>query len=519
MQHLISIWAGLLAAASLHAQSPYASLQVPQQIQYQGRVATAAGGAWSGTEGYFVFALVQGATVLWNNWDGITSPSDPDTVALGAGQVLTLPVIGGVFSIRLGEGSDTNEQIPATVFFDAASNSVRSGVKLAVWFSPDGGTFTRLSPDVEFTAVPFAMVSGIAETVQDRSITTQKIKDGAVTSMQLADNTIQAVDLASASVTPEKIAAGAVGSSQLAPDVTLAGTTTGTFSGNGAGLSGITAASVAIPPGMALIPAGTFTMGDSLDGIAAPVSVTVSAFYMDVNEVTLSLWQSVYYWATSHGYTFTRVGAGKGVNHPVHTVNWYDCVKWCNARSEQAGIAPVYYKDAELTLIYKSGEVPVFVNWAAKGYRLPTEAEWEKAARGGLSEQRFPWGNTITQNLANYYAETASYSYDLGPNGLNATGSIGGTSPATSPVGSFAANGYGLNDMAGNVGEWCWDWYGTPYAGGSDPHGATSGSSRVIRGGRWDYYANYCRVAYRYDNAPGGSGNNRGFRVVRSSVP
>ncbi|MCX6875509.1 MAG: hypothetical protein NTW21_17130 [Verrucomicrobia bacterium] len=95
----------LLLQGLATGQSPYASLQVPQQIQYQGRVATGTGAAWTGTEGYFVFALVQGATVLWNNWEGITNPSDPGTVSLGAGQVLTLPVSSGVFSIRLGEAS------------------------------------------------------------------------------------------------------------------------------------------------------------------------------------------------------------------------------------------------------------------------------------------------------------------------------------------------------------------------------------------------------------------------------
>ncbi|MCX6874878.1 MAG: SUMF1/EgtB/PvdO family nonheme iron enzyme, partial [Verrucomicrobia bacterium] len=350
--------------------------------------------------------------------------------------------------------------------------------------------------------------------------------DGAVTSAALADNTIQAVDLATAAVTPEKIAAGAVGSVQLASDVTLAGTTTGTFSGNGAGLSGITAASLAIPPGMALIPAGAFTMGNSVTADtditdAAPVSTTVSAFYLGVNEVTMSQWQSVYYWAMNHSYTFVNAGAGKGANHPVQMVSWHDVVKWCNARSEQEGLIPVYYTNDAQTTIYKTGDVNVTnaqVKWSANGYRLPTEAEWEKAARGGMSGQRFPWGNTITQNLANYRGNTG-YSYDLGPNGYNAIGSVGGTSPATSPVGSFAANGYGLNDMAGNVWVWCWDWYGTPYAGGSDPHGATSGSYRVLRGGSWYGYAYFCRVADRVNSNPAGTGNGVGFRVARSSVP
>ncbi|MCX6875331.1 MAG: hypothetical protein NTW21_16220, partial [Verrucomicrobia bacterium] len=103
MKTIIIIALGLFLQGQTFAQSPYASLQVPQQIQYQGRVTTGTGAAWAGTEGYFVFALVQGATVLWNNWEGITNPSDPGTVSLGAGQVLTLPVSSGVFSIRLGE--------------------------------------------------------------------------------------------------------------------------------------------------------------------------------------------------------------------------------------------------------------------------------------------------------------------------------------------------------------------------------------------------------------------------------
>jgi formylglycine-generating enzyme required for sulfatase activity len=277
------------------------------------------------------------------------------------------------------------------------------------------------------------------------------------------------------------------------------------------------------PSDMALIPAGVFTMGDTLDGESDAVPVTnvnVSAFYMDMNLVSHSQWQSVYNWATNSGYGFDHVGSGKGTNHPVQTVNWYDTVKWCNARSQQAGLTPVYYTDPGLTQVYTNGQIlNPYVNWASAGYRLPTEAEWEKAARGGLNGKRFPWGNVITEILANYTGNTNSYSYDLGPNGYNAIGSVGGTSPATSPVGSFAPNGYGLYDMAGNVTMWCWDWYAPTYAGGNNPRGPASSpyGVRVLRGGSWGNDANQARCAYRYwvSLGPTDYSIRFGFRCVR----
>ena len=274
-----------------------------------------------------------------------------------------------------------------------------------------------------------------------------------------------------------------------------------------------------VPPDMALIPAGSFTMGDSVDGdtSALPLhTVYVSAFYMDKYLVTKSLWETVYQWAIAHGYSFDNAGSGKGTNHPVQMINWYDCVKWCNARSEQEGRTPAYYTSAGQTTVYRSGQTDVQTNWVkwSSGYRLPTEAEWEKAARGGANGQRFPWGDTISENQANYYGDTGSYSYDLGPNGYNATFATG-DQPYTSPVGYFAANGYELYDMAGNVFEWCWDWHGR-YSSGSqtDPRGPASGAYRVNRGGCCGSRAINCQAAYRDFDTPYTPYDFEGFRSV-----
>lgn len=259
-----------------------------------------------------------------------------------------------------------------------------------------------------------------------------------------------------------------------------------------------------------------FTMGDTLDGEsdAIPTTTTVTTFFMDQTTITLAHWQEIFSWATNHGYGFDNAGSGKGTNHPVQSVNWYDVVKWNNARSKSHELNPCYYTDAALTQVYTNGDLDaIYVNWKANGYRLPTEAEWELAARNGLIENRFTWGNTINESQANYCAQPGSNSYDLGPYSGYNTNYSHGDRPYTRPPDSTLHLSQ-LDSMEGNVSVWCWDWYAPGYAGGTNPHGPATGSARTVRGGGWDSTAYSCRTAYRGKFPANTVRNDIGFRSI-----
>ena len=276
--------------------------------------------------------------------------------------------------------------------------------------------------------------------------------------------------------------------------------------------------------GFALIPGGSFTMGRTsgdTDSDAPSVTVTVNSFFLQEKETTKAQWDEVLAWGASKGYTDLPTGAGKGPDHPVQKVSWFDVLKWCNARSEREGLTAVYTLSGA---VMRTGQTIPTVNWNANGYRLPTEAEWEKAARGGVEGKRFSWGtDTINHSNANYIANSAVYSYDTSGNTSNTyhPAYMTGSMPYTAPVGSFGANGFGLHDMAGNIQEWCWDWYeATSYTDGAiNPRGPASGSNRVIRGGGWQNGAPSCRAAARGAVSADNRNFYFGFRPARTLAP
>lgn len=313
------------------------------------------------------------------------------------------------------------------------------------------------------------------------------------------------------------------------------GCLTGILSGHAASPEATTAAAVSQtgkPPaelsraGFALIPAGPFDMGSA--GLAEPVhAVNLSAFYTERAPVTKAQWDDVRAWATNNGYAFDNSGWGRGTNHAVRTVDWYDCIKWCNARTErELGVsACCYHTDSPFTAdtVYRTGSRDIGntnVDWRATGYRLPTEAEWEKAARGGTRPD-FLLRDDVLSAGTREATTIGDLSFDTGL----AAGPTVKCDPAyghpSHPVGSISTNGYGLFDMAGPIWEWCWDWFdGYTPSPRPDPRGPASPppeALRVIRGGSWyNYVVGDCREAGRSAYSPSNEFYFLSFRCVRS---
>ena len=239
-----------------------------------------------------------------------------------------------------------------------------------------------------------------------------------------------------------------------------------------------------------LIPSGSFSMGctskdrDCFD-IEHPIhQVTLhKPFYMMTTEVTQGLYRKVM-GKNPSGFSTC------GLDCPVEKVSWYDAVRMANKLSEQEGLTPCYQ--------IESGEEPV-VSWTNKscnGWRLPTEAEWEFAARGGDS---YTYAGSNNLDEVAWFAENSGF--------------------ATHPVRMKKSNGYGLYDMSGNVWEWVWDWKGSyTLASAESPVGPESGSVRIVRGGSWKYIARYLRTSGRYYYPPLYSYFNLGFRLCRNEL-
>jgi formylglycine-generating enzyme required for sulfatase activity len=197
-------------------------------------------------------------------------------------------------------------------------------------------------------------------------------------------------------------------------------------------------------------------------------------------------------WEIREGAYWKSPSIAQEESHPVVLVSWHDAARYCNWRSEREGLAPAYtIRGMAVTWNEKAG-----------GYRLPTEAEWEYAARAGAATP-FSTGGTITAEQANF---NGAYPYKSdAPEAYRET---------TVPADFFAPNAWGLYNMHGNVWEWCWDVYDAYPAG--KPLAKTDPSYRVRRGGSWSYAGHYLRAAYRSYAAAASAYNSTGFRLVRS---
>jgi formylglycine-generating enzyme required for sulfatase activity len=275
------------------------------------------------------------------------------------------------------------------------------------------------------------------------------------------------------------------------------------------------------PTDMISIKGGAFTMGSppnegGRESDEVQHQVSIGGFSLAKYETTVAEFrdfaQATGYkttWEIKSGTTWRNPGFTQGDNDPVVCVSWYDAIAYCNWRSVQEGRKPAYSYSGKGTdyMSWPSGwntEMHNNIKWdrTSNGYRLPTEAEWEYAARAsGSGPQTTAYAGRGNMDEVSWYG--------------------GNSGNRTHPVGQKKANGVGLYDMSGNVWEWCWDWYGDYGTGAqTDPSGLSSGSNRVRRGGSWISDASDLRVADRdIGGVPWHADTCRGFRVCVSSAP
>jgi len=473
-------WAGSLLAAWLLALALVTGVQgqVPAQINYQGRLTDAAGNPAAGAKamGVRLYDAATGGNRVYEETIG--------TVTLGP---------NGVYSFQFGAAGAgiaaalNGPERHLALVVDGVEQGVRTRL-LAVPFAMKSADAQALASEVAAMKAEFRVIgvpaaldfgSGTVEVGVKKTLTIRNLGFGKLT--------------VSGITYPDGFSGAwsgtiAAGASQDV-EVTFAPTRLGAYGGEvtvasdaASGVAKVTVSGEGVPVQLIFVK----VEGGTLPSSSTLGAVAVSTFDIGKYEVTWGEFQEVRDWGVANkGYDLQGVGAGTGINYPVTNVSWHQVLKWCNARSEKEGKTPVYTVGGA---VYRTGsEVPV-VNASANGYRLPSEKEWEWAARGGTQTHGYTYSGSADINAV-------SWCYSNSGN-------------VTHVVGTKAANELGTHDMSGNVWEWCFD----DYDG--------SGSYRVLRGGSCSNYADNGAVGYRDSDIPAGRYSSRyGFRLALSAVP